>query len=73
MERHRGRTHKSDLSFRELLWVCEWMEKATRFKGLFWRKRTELWREVMLAKEENRGGNFLRVMVQARGRSGGIC
>lgn len=47
--------------------------KASNFKGLFWRKRTEKWREVTIAKEENRSGNFLRVVVKAGGSLGVIC
>lgn len=73
VERHRGRMHKAFFSFREMLWVCEWMVKASNFKGLFWRKRTEKWREVTIAKEENRSGSFLRVVVKAGGSSGVIC
>lgn len=38
VERYKGRTHKTVMSFRELLWVCEWMKKATESGGFFGRK-----------------------------------
>lgn len=65
--------HTVFLSFRELLWVCEWMEKASRTKGVFWKKRQEKRRAVMVAKERTRSGSFLRVVVSGKGRSGAAC
>lgn len=73
VERYRGITHKTALSFRELLWVCEWMDKAFRIRGNFWKKRQEKWQEIIGAKEANRSGLFLRVEVSGKGRSGAIC
>lgn len=42
-------------------------------RGVCWKKWEERKREVVVAKEENFSGLFIRIVVKGSGRSGMIC
>lgn len=69
LERYKGRVHEVKLSFREVLWVCDWMEKAPEIKGSFWKKRQERKPEIVIGKESNYSGSFLRIIAAGLGRA----
>lgn len=73
LERYRGRVHEIFLSYRELLWVCDWMGKAHRIKGEFWKKGHERMREVCVAKMFNKAGTFISIKCGGLGRSREVC
>lgn len=49
------------------------MKSAKRLSSGFWRKRQKINREVVVAKEKNRSGRFLKIMVRSSQRMAMIC